>query len=39
MEKGKEDQEPFVLSATKAFMDNAFQSLSVLSNMPLEEDV
>jgi hypothetical protein len=40
MEKGKEeDQEPSVLSVTKAFTDSTFLTINVLSNMRLEEDV
>jgi hypothetical protein len=41
MEKGKEEEdwELSVLCATKDFMDSAFQSISVLSNMTVEEGV
>jgi hypothetical protein len=35
-EKGRELS---VLSAARAFMDSAFQSISVVSNVPMEEDV
>lgn len=36
--KGKEDQKPYVQSATKAVTDSAIQSACVLSTTPLEED-